>query len=65
MRFRLRSLMIVLTVGPPILAGLWFLASRYWILRVSLSFAAFWLFCGLLWTLLMRVVEPLLEGKRG
>jgi len=27
MRFRLRTLMIVLTLGPPVLAGLWFIAK--------------------------------------
>jgi len=34
MRFRLRTLMILLTVGPAVLAGLWFvavaLASEEW-----------------------------------
>ncbi len=29
MRFGLRTLMIVLALGPPVLAGVWFTAQRY------------------------------------
>jgi hypothetical protein len=28
MRFRLRTLLIVLTIGPPVLAGVWLAAQR-------------------------------------
>jgi hypothetical protein len=48
MRYRLRTLLIVLAVAPPILAGLWlagvWLATdgRYWgLLGVVLGFAAY------------------------
>jgi len=29
MRYRLRSLLILLAVGPPILAGIWFVSQEY------------------------------------
>ena len=79
MRYRLRTLMIVLGVGPPILAALVLVGLQVlpdliafavlaFYLGIALTiflafFAPIWFACGFVWLLIMRVVEPLFETK--
>ena len=47
MRYRLRTLLIVLALGPPVLAGLWWLGTNevgLWVLIAASAIAMYWLF---------------------
>jgi hypothetical protein len=37
MGYRLRTLLILLAAGPPLLAGAWFYSNIFWVLAVSLG----------------------------
>lgn len=75
-RYRLRTLLIVLALGPPILAPLLapvlsFLFENPWARQAALiagvliaGFAIFWLVCGLVWLVIMRAFERLLGERR-
>jgi len=64
MRYRLRTLLILLGVLPPILAGAWFLVTEFlFVLPVVFCFAIFWLICGLIWLAIMRVLDRFLEER--
>jgi uncharacterized membrane protein YciS (DUF1049 family) len=77
MRYRLRTLLIVLALGPPVLAVALGPLLKYliadpqlrqaaWFASVSiLAYAAFWLACGLTWLATTRAVERLLGERRG
>ena len=51
-RYKLRTLLIALALGPPLLAGLWLLRD------VRLAFAIGWAFmCGSFWRTACRITE--------
>jgi hypothetical protein len=61
MRYRLRTLLILLAVAPPLLAPvIAFVWARPYVLLglggVSV-FAVFWLGCGMIWLTIMQIVE--------
>jgi hypothetical protein len=65
MQFRLRTLLIVLGVLPPVLAGVWLLATNLPLAIPGLiCFACFWLICGLMWLGIVRAFEGLLGERR-
>ena len=76
MRYRLRTLLIVLALAPPVLAlflapVIAILEANPWLKQVLIItalgltvFAALWLACGLVWLVLMRAVERLLGERR-
>jgi hypothetical protein len=57
-RYRLRTLLIVLAIAPPVLAAvlvfLWEWPLAVLALFIAFAFAAFWLLCGVLW---LKVVQ--------
>ncbi len=62
MQYRLRTLLIVLTLAPPILAVPIWLLWRFRevaapIFVVGTIFAVFWLACGLIWLQIVRIFE--------
>jgi hypothetical protein len=65
MRFRLRTLLIVLGVAPPLIAGVWYLATE---LPLSLPgmacFAVFWVLCGVGWLAITRVADKVFGERR-
>ena len=64
MRFTLRTLMILLAVLPPLLAGAWLLSQEFpWLLPIASCFAVFWLMCGVVWMAIMRCLERFLEER--
>lgn len=75
MRFRLRTLLIVLGIAPPVLAVtlgpfLKYLVSdpvlrqTVWFTSIGIVvYAAFWLACGLAWLAIMRILDRL-QGER-
>ena len=65
MRYRLRTLLIVMTLAPPLLAGIFLLTTKLpSAIPGILCFAVFWLLCGFVWLGIMRAVEGLLEGRQ-
>ncbi len=69
MQYRLRTLLIVLTLAPPILATPIWLVWRHpevaiAILVVGSFFAVFWLACGLIWLQIVRLFEYLSGDSR-
>src|SRR5687768_2318245 len=63
MQYRLRTLLILLAVAPPLLAPvIAFLWARPVVmlgLGVATVFAVFWLACGVIWLTIMQIVERL------
>ena len=58
MRYRLRTLLIAAGVLPPLIAGVWYLATNQPLALPGMAcFAVFWLVCGWLWLTLMRAIE--------
>ena len=61
MQYRLRTLLIVLAVAPPLLAPLiWFLWQHPVImlgLFIALVFSVFWLACGYIWLKIIQLFE--------
>lgn len=71
MRYKLRTLLILLAMGPPLLADAWFAvgggvgAAVLGITAgVLLCFALFWFACGLLWQSLVQAVAPYLNDDQ-
>ena len=66
MRYRLRTLLIAAGVLPPLIAGVWYLATELpAALPGMVCFAVFWLLCGLGWLAIMRVAEWVFGEKWG
>jgi hypothetical protein len=68
MQYRLRTLLIVLAVAPPLVAPLiWLLwenpAISMW-LFIALVFSVFWLSCGLIWHKIVELFEYCLQEPR-
>jgi hypothetical protein len=60
-RYKLSTLLIVLAVGPPVLAPvlmfLWEWPQVVLGLFVAFAFAVFWLSCGMLWLKVVQIFE--------
>ena len=76
MRYRLRTLLVVLALGPPVLAPVLAPVLTYLLANPErrqatliaavcmVGFALVWLICGLVWLAIVSVFERLLGGRR-
>ena len=66
MRYRLRTLLILLAVAPPVLAPvlafLWEWPLVALGLFIAFAFAVFWLSCGMLWLKVVQTFEHYSNG---